>query len=456
MMKKYWLMLLWLLVIGLPGGTAYTQVEGKPIRIVSVTTQGIAFYEPGMDGLQLLGRLPENVAVESLGGQAEWLIRGKPALALSADGQQIAFTARRGDEAALFIYSFADGQLIQRSLPSYWLFPLWSPDNQAILLHAPLPYLEPVDEVPENYIYHIAAGEFTQITGSHSIERDFNWTDDSQGVIYLGDCEFSACAGRHFSDYYGMSRDGSERYALTDVATQMPDIERPFLCQLTWSAGNQRWYYEVGCATGPDDGQGIDRIYSVNPDGDNRLEIDLAAYFETLYPDGTLRWMDVKTIQPASNGIYLGLQMAFYTGTPPFSDVRLIQWRVLQVDFSGNITTAYQPAPPIPEDEVGYWRPLDSSVVSPDQRHVAMIVGSLAQVIDLDTDAVVAEVAAEGSICDASWLDDQRIIYNQSRSECDNVDVLADDVKVLHMSDGSVTTLNEDPDSPSWMLLAPG
>jgi hypothetical protein len=458
-MKKYFLIMLWLLVIGVSGGAAHAQAEEKLIRVVSVTAQGIAFYEPRADGLHLLGSLPENIALQSLGGQAEWLIRGKSGLALSGDGQQIAFTARRGEEAALFIYTFGEEQLIQRSLPSYWLFPQWSPDSQAVLLHAPLPFLEPVS-VPENFIYNLAADTFIPVTSGNSIERDFNWTDDSQGVVYLGGCEFSACADRHRADYYGVSRDGSERHALTDIATQISDIDRPYFCQLIWSAGNQRWYYEVGCATGSDEGAGKDRIYSVSRDGDNRLEIDLEAYFKTLYPQGSLDWMDVKSIQATANGVYLGLQMAFDTGTPPYANNQLIQWRVLQVDFSGNITTAYQPAPPLPDggvdNQVGYGRTLDSSVVSPDQRHVAMIVGTLAQVFDLDTDVLVAEANAEGIICDALWLDDQRIIYNQSLSQCDSVDVVVDDVKVLDIADGSITTLNEDLDSPSWMLLASG
>lgn len=459
-MRKFFLLSLSLVLVVVAQfmpSAVLVQTGELPLRVVAVTAQGITFFENTPAGtLEPLGVPFANFAVESYGGSAEWMSLASESFAVSPGGQRIAFTARRGSEAALFVYTINDGSLLQRPIVSYWLLPTWSPDSEAILLNLG-GYFGGELPPPNAYVYELASDSLFQITFSAEPERELQWSADGSSLIYFGWCSPDPC-GNPTRDLYIVSRDGADRFPLTDFPTQLPPNVDPFVCFLTWSPNDQRWYYVVGCGSNLDTHMVF--AYSVDLNGNNRLEIDLEDYIRTTDGAGlTFQYGLIKGIHPRPEGIYFSAEVGIYPDIdlyPDAPDALVSEWRALRLTSPGQLETVYrQPLTSI--GPVG----LAGSVISPDGQRMVMLSGFGAFVIDIANNQNIGAVSAQPppggrAVCDVRWVNSDTIAYNVGANVCDMVTMTAPQAAhIMNVVTHEVTPLTDGLAGPAWVLPIP-
>jgi hypothetical protein len=152
-------------------------VEEGTTTIVAVSgSQGIELFDVQDDGtLHSVGELSPNVGLEGI-ANSEWLIPNTSSFMVSPNHDQIAFSAHRASENALFIYSISKRHTQQKAVP-YTFTPIWAPDGAALLLSSP----------PLAYVYEIASNQLTEITHApNEMGGQFQWLPNATGIFYVG------------------------------------------------------------------------------------------------------------------------------------------------------------------------------------------------------------------------------------------------------------------------------
>jgi Tol biopolymer transport system component len=397
--------------------------------------QGIHFYSVNTSGeLVLVYSLPPDFRVGDPDDTHTWFIREQTNFMVSPDGTQVAFTAEREQEGALFIYTVQQNDLQQYAIPVD-LKPVWSPDSDRILFSACCEGATSNDD----YVYDIRAQQIISVDTGEVNGSHFQWVSDSTGLVYV--------AG---SQLMFVSRDGKTQHVLTDIRSQVPpDIASLEICNLTWSDASQRYYYTVGCIGGGEEPN--EYVYSVDLAGNNRAETSMGT--ATIYADDS--YIDVVDLHPVAtgNGVYITLRSQDGSQSPD----GLLRRRILRVDNPGEISIVYEEK----RDE-----DVSKSVMSPDNNYIALVSSAsgsasgptsdgLLQVIDVHEGQAIAEVVVTPqAVCDAQWSDDTTLLYSIDPSGICDVKYSKQSTSVwqLNLLTGISSNLISASGGMSWLL----
>ncbi len=412
------------------------QGTDESVLVATPTEAGIQIYSVDVFGQESLIRTLTEFRVGDPNDQDLWFIDEPSNMTVSLDGTQIAFTAQRAGEWALFVYTLATDALQEITLPEA-LIPTWSPDSSAILLTVGS------DEPPYNdYVYDLVEQQLIQLTNTPQYgERSFRWLPNSSGLLYVGlyrECETCESMGQAL---YYVSRDGGETRLLSHAAALGLQDSYTSVCWPTWSEPNQRIYYIVGCVGGGDSVN--EYLYSVDLAGNNRAEISTGLWSRYPEEDG------VKTVNiqpsPFTTDVYLTVNSQGGYGT--FYPNR----RILHLQAPDQISTVYEQTN---QDEG-----LSSSSMSPDGTSIALVsygrgsgIGFL-EVIDLATgERVIGRDSTPLEVCGASWIDATMLFYTvDPTGQCELYFALQS-VWVLDITSGETQEVTTLLGNNVWML----
>lgn len=214
-------------------------------------------------------------------------------VAPSPDGNQIAFTAMSGmslgDPTTLFIVDLSPVQVRQFEIPDI-ASTIWSPNGDAILLGPPSQYIGArIGESGEIYLFDMETETLSLVIASDENRtiKDVLWTPDGRRILMIYSERNS---DRFIYELALISRDGTGFEQLTNMAELTPETvankyedvdyisyrDYCLIKSIDWSERDARLYYAQVCGEAPL--QSI-AVYSVDLSGNNRMEIDLAAYF---------------------------------------------------------------------------------------------------------------------------------------------------------------------------------
>jgi predicted outer membrane repeat protein len=431
-----------LLSITLPN-TLYATTEEQPY-ILTTTTNGIAIYTlNSMGANQLVGQLPGNFSINGY-GEAEWMIRNASDLTVSPNGQFIGFTAWRNQiEFALFIYNVTQNNLQQKTVP-FFMQLTWSPNSDAIVLQPvlndnSLVYPNPM---PETFLYTLGTTQLTQLTsGTSNVENEFLWIPNSQTLVYIGaglPC-VEPCRAKY--DIYLINAVNLNGSPLTNLGTQIPSDVLHSICDLRWSASNQRLYYTVGCAGSP---PRLEHLYSVDLAGNNRLEIALP----TLYPLTDI--LDIRDVIPNTldNSIYISI----------FSQEGLNNiWRVIRITSNQEIQAVFEAV-----QDINSPRYLETTALSPNGNFMALAghipgepnSGGFIVVNMTNSQVVRSNSSPLQVICNLEWLDNQNLSYTQHEfGGCSEQDTVQN-IWSINIDTGATTNLTVNLVHPIWFITS--
>jgi hypothetical protein len=421
-----------LVLVHLPvAPTVYAEPFSEFILIGTQDLQGIHFYSVNPIGeVELIQSLPSDFRIGEPDNTQTWFILEQGNFMVSPDQTQIAFTAQRGEENALFIYNVQQNDLQQSSIPAD-LKPIWSPDSSLILVS---PCCEGAAS-NDDYIYDILLSQIIPVDTGELNGSEFQWVMDSTGLVYV--------AG---SQIMFVSRDGETQRVLTDIWSQIPsDISSFEICDLTWSEASQRYYYDVGCIGGGEEPN--EYLYSVDLIGNNRAETSTS--LPSLYPeDSYVRVVDLHPV-PVGSGVYITLKAQDGSRSPD----GLTRRRILRLDSPGEMSVIYEEK----RDES-----FSKSIISPDKNSIALVSPAngptskgLLQVIDLNNGQVVAEErVTPQAICDAQWTSNTTVIYSVDPIGVCDVRYSAQPIQVWQLNILTGTTHNVSSlfNGTSWIL----
>lgn len=376
-------------------GTQSSQLApltSEQVLIGAATSQGIRFYAVDAEkSIQLVGQLPSNFAVENL-EQGEWIISSTSNFAVANDSNRIAFTAQRNDEVGLFIYDIETNTLQEQPIP-YMSRAEWSPNDRAILLEPRVP------AAPAS-VYEIESDQFISLPNTEGFAGGFQWLPDGARIIYVAVA--NACAHPCLAtDVYITNYITQEPFALTEMGSRTASSSS-YICGPTWNQYDERAYYVVGCNSAGN--PLIDEVYSVDLDGQTRLETT----FSNIFPD---RFVSINGIHVSSNGVvYVAAIVTNWAGTET-------HWIVAKIS---------NPEPPQILSETAFdgYKSLYRSRLSPGGNYLALN-GYYAQpdggdlvAIDLSNgQTLVGENAVEAA-CEIQWLDNERLLFGQVEGWC--------------------------------------
>jgi len=381
----------WLLTFGISKSEAVEDNGSTSHLIAVIGNQGISFFRIQSYGsLQSIGGLPKNFGIEGI-SSSDWLISGTGSLVTSPKRDQVAFSAHRGTENALFIYSVSQGDLQQTAIP-YPVTPIWSPHGDALLLAAP----------PLAYVYEIVSHQLTEITHApNEVGGNFQWLPDATALFYLG---LDTTSPPKNIEIYVVNRDGSNRHRLTHTSSVVPANANRSICNLTWSPANSRIYYVVGCLGFKDNPR--DYVFSVNLAGENRLEVALPTAFKE---DASVT--AVTNMVATTDGPVITYQADLVNGDH--------HWRVINLTPQGELQLRFDYHFDAP-------RELYDAKISPDNKHVAIvgltdedIYGSIHLLVgNFDDNQIAADLdGTDDHICNIDW-DDQNVLYETTDIPC--------------------------------------
>ncbi len=260
---------------------------------------------------------------------AEWEIVSPSDIVASPDGRRIAFTSMRSTgETALFVYTLGQTELHQVAAPGIGILK-WSPQNDAILL-APAEVLtsSSVPYVQDVYLYALVSDSFVNLTNTpQDVEQAVQWLPDGNHILYDGALISCTAPCMRYRNLNVFDRSTQNQSELVDLGTQLPtNITLPssdvtcFPHNMVWSTANQRVYYAVSCVDMAD--QPHSALFSVDLQGDNRVEIDLTA----LYPDEEFTAITDLSGHPKSSNLYLLVKARFLEGVNNPQQVG--RWRI--------------------------------------------------------------------------------------------------------------------------------
>lgn len=234
------------------------EFKGSTLLVRSIQSSG---------ELLTLAEIP-NTTLKDTDIQTDWNIYSTDHLTVSPSNEFIAYAAFSAQENALFIYDITTTTLEKYTISSATLKPHWSPDETAVLLYTPVPYLGYEEAIPDDYLFDLVSGTLTQLTNTPDfIEHEWQWAADSKHLMYVGGRN-----NRH--QIFQISRDGEPTQL-----TQFTETDPYSLCGL--HSHNKRWYFIAGCQMS----FGIEEkaIYSITANGDIQLEFSL------------LEWLNLDT-----------------------------------------------------------------------------------------------------------------------------------------------------------------
>jgi len=426
-----------LLIVSTVFSTNHAQGDVSLLTAVQ-TAVGIEIHSVDMLGKTTPITVFTDFGLQGNTTQAQWSIEDRDILTSTQDGSRIAFTASRGSEFALFIYTLATNDLEQIALPDVFK-PIWSPDNTSILL-LPAPWTQPIYQ-DYAYVYHLEESVLIEIANTDNHRTEFNWLPDGSGLIYEG-VNISCLNCSYFVvDLYSMNRFGDDIKVLTDLYTQVPTESPLTICNPTWSQADQRVYYVVGCSGGEDDLP--EYIYSVDLEGNNRQELRVDILF--------LSEFNVKTVGIHPN-INLGsINLTIYSqGVNGTSEASR---RIMQLK-APNATELFLDQPPD-----GRYLSISSALLNSSK--IALSLGSYNDVgyidiFDLDSAQVINEISFnQWNICDVRWLDKDNLLYIAD-DLADGNDCRYNDVQYIYeiynLPTDTTTPVFADTDEFSWVL----
>jgi WD40 repeat protein len=388
-----------ILMSGLHSNVLAAQAASVGVLTVVQQNEQIYFYSISPAGSATLSAsLPPEFRLGQPTTQDVWFVSDLRRIAASPDGTIIAFTAQRGEENALFLYTLAQNTL-QTVTIQPTLQPLWSPDGGAILLSVCSCGLDGDPYSDRDYVYELASGQLFPITASGSHGGYYIWLDDSSALVYM-----------EANGVYFISRHGDIIRSLVEFMSPPSPHTVLYICGLIWSEVNQRFYYVLGCVGGGD--EPYEYIYSVDLAGNNRAEISDS--LPTLFPDDYD--VDMVNLHPitAGDGVYVVLSSSDNSIQPD----GLIRWRILRVS-QGQIETVYENR--LVDDLTG-------SAISPDGQKMLLLAAAYGtggegflNVVDLTTGQELVQSDLNGlGLCDAQWIDSQTILYSADpQRQCD-------------------------------------
>jgi len=255
------------------------------------TEEGVAIYNINESGNISFVTTFQDFALGEAINPTLWFIPNPEYMTNSSSGEYITFSAIQGADYALFIYKLSDNSFVQIPLTDLAI-PYWSPDSTSIILVLN-------DLRKGTYVYNLEDNSLIRTGGGANI----SWLPDSSGLIFIGggsscqeDCPYTT------SDLYVTDRFGDNKRALTDLASEIGLINPITICSPTWSNVNRRIYYMVGCSGGGDVFHKY--IYSVDLNGNNRLEMDLDNLFLGE------EYVKIMGIYPEiqNNGVYIAMR----------------------------------------------------------------------------------------------------------------------------------------------------
>lgn len=380
------------------------------------------------DGIIEVHRILADGSTEFVGTIANIQWRADPAntmntipyryyISASPDNRYIAFTAV-DFEAKSYLYVFDTETATtshQIEIPFMsWI--AWSPDSMKIMLRFTAAYYD-LEDNPELFIYDLALETLTQITDVPSLRyvETSVWSPDSTYVIFSKICE--ECSSLADNLYY-VDINGENTRQLTHLEDETISYNSVGICQITWNPLNQRWYYEVGCRAPEESG---DVLYSVDLEGNNRLEDDLPIRFDRLDLGLGRYGTDVFSLLPTPTGIYTINQISnggedYIIEVQHFGDAESIQ-------TLASLTLPY----------LHFYKYLEYAGFSPDGRRIAIVGDEILD--DIHGKAVYTFDLASGEfmfhtvilpeqsqpICRINWQNDHALlIETRTNQSCGN------------------------------------
>ncbi len=367
----------------------------------------------------------------------DWVVKNFQDFSSSFDGKHIAFTAYQGEQNALFIYNIWESTLQQTLIP-FSKRPIWSPDSQRIWLKSiEYPFQDIVYDLSENAMFE------------HSVNRAF-WMPTGSELVYVSNTSSSEQPTITQNSLFLVDYNSQNYQRLTDLGNEFPEIEPLFMCNPAFSTFSRRFYYVVGCSPYVDDYSSY--IYSVGFNIDDRLELDIQAYFGENY-------YKVAGIYPSMNEgvIYIVIDSSGYMPNENGRNVLMSNYRILEISNSNNVNVIYE--------NVTQRQYIQSSSISPDYRFIAInsesnpdsgvYLGKL-QIFDLLEGEVTQEIDfSPNTVCNPIWLSETLLTYNVVPDYGCSLpyENLEWTQELLNVETGEVTSLSPDtPSQFSWII----
>lgn len=270
----------------------------------------------------------DGIVFGSLPGAA-WQVPVPADTAPSADGQQVAFTAQNSDrDTALFLVSLNPLGVRRFDAPGAASVQ-WSPARDALLLSRPSVYLGGETNSLEDgriYVFDLATEAFTLIaqTSDEITVRGAVWSADDDYIVVSADPQRNA-GERRLAELYVVGQDGTGWRALTNLLAQAPEalhFDQPAernLCDiahLKWSGDRARLYYVLACHIWSE--VPLVSLFSVDLEGNNRLEIDLYESFPETFAPAPAAGHDLI-------GMFINTEAAYLVVNSPRFDLQVIR-----------------------------------------------------------------------------------------------------------------------------------
>jgi hypothetical protein len=330
---------------------------------------------------------------------------------LSPNRQLVAFTSSLGRESTpqLYVVSLNSQKIKQYQAPGVASIH-WSPNTDALLLLPPSIFVGGSSEIlwdGDTYVFDLTTETFTLVAETTDQQTVWNakWSPSGDAIIYsqtIRERRF----GLDLPDIYRVTRDGSSRQQLTDLnvqAHQLIDFSQPperHSCDITnfkWLATNARWYYVLNCRV-LDGDTFVSSLFSVNMDGNNRLEVDLYEHFPQKYDPYEGLWFgyEVTDFFPTADGVYL------VVNSP---------------DFKVLILNVPQPGQTQVVAEIPSFSGRLAAISENDSNVTVIMRGGTGAIINLTSGQVqtLSTTGADYSLCHAQWLNDEVVLVDQVR-----------------------------------------
>jgi hypothetical protein len=370
------------------------------------TADGIVFYGVNLENEVVeIGRLPHGFATfDPEQPVSEWRINKRGNFILSPDRQHIAFVAKTADSnlTGLFIYNVETAELneavrIEACGEFYSPAINWSPDSKLIAVSPGCSSMTGDSRI----LYRLA--DQTRL----SLPDDYRWgywADDNSTLLYLAD--------GYSVKTFNPEHNSTIPLANIENLTISPNAGR-FVraCGFVWSDYAQRWFFEIGCVASIDGP--MDYLYSLDSDGNTRLEISLPDFYSGLFPqnvsDNNYQFINLYSIVATPSTLYLIVELGLYPN----------HWSILayasETDVLARPVEVFHSA-----NSSSYRDSLADMAFSPDQSALAMVdFEGYIKIVGLPEGNLIGEIQGGvfdnvGATYQVNWLDDNRLIYTRT------------------------------------------